>query len=91
MTKVQINSEQNYIFSIDYWFRYMSAGEQEKDFENVQITTPTFQLAKDEVLRRFSTPSRMIFDVILKNQTPTLTKQNLFDLTNPKNLTHGSK
>jgi len=91
MTKVQINSEQNYIFSIDYWFRYVSAGEQEKDFENVQITAPTFQLAKDEVLRRFSTPSRTIFKVVLKKETPTITKQNLFDLTNPKNLINGTK
>lgn len=86
MTKVQINSEQNYIFSIDYWFQYTSAGEQEKDFENVQITAKDFQSAENEVVERFSTPSRTIFKVDLKKQTPTLTKQNIFDLTNPKNL-----
>jgi len=86
MTKVQINSEQNYIFSIDYWFRYTIAGEQEKDFENVQITAKNFQIAKDEVIERFSTPSRTIFKVVLKKETPTLTKQNIFELTNPKNL-----
>lgn len=78
------NSVQIYSFSIDYWFRYVVDGEQEKDFENVQIKAQTFEIAEQEVLRRFNTPSTRIYSVILRRQTPTLTKEKMFNLTSPK-------
>ena len=75
--------DMNYLFNINYWFRYVTNGEQEKDFENVTIAAKSFEDAIEEVMSRFSSPSRRVFSIDLKSQTPTLTKNELFNLTNP--------
>jgi hypothetical protein len=85
MTKVQEFLQQNYIFSINYWFRYTSHGEMEKDFENVKVTARNFEEASQEIIRIHDRPNAKIFSIELKKQTPTITKSQLFFLTNPKN------
>jgi hypothetical protein len=79
--------EQYYTFSLDYWFRYFANGEQEKDFENVEIIARTYQEAKAIVIEKFNRRSARIFSVELVSQIPTITKNQLFFLTNPKNIT----
>ncbi len=76
----------NYLFNINYWFRYVTNGEQEKDFENVTIDAKSFEEAKEIVMKMFDTPSRRVFSIFLVNQIPTMTRNELFNLTNPNNL-----
>jgi hypothetical protein len=82
MTKLNIFPQQ-YTFKIEFHYRYVSRGEQEKDSDSVEITTHSAEDAIEQVMERFNSPSRRIFQVKVVQQIPTLVKSDLFFLTAP--------
>lgn len=81
MTKVQKN-----LFEITVWYRFVVAGEQEKEFETHEIEAIDVQDAVNKASDLYRTHSAIPFQFLYKGekQKPTIiTKEDMFNLTAP--------
>lgn len=74
------------IFEIIVWYRYVTAGEQEKDYEVHDIQATNLQEAVNKASDLYRSHIAIPFQFLYKGerQKPTIiTKQDIFNLTSP--------
>jgi hypothetical protein len=74
------------IFQITVWYRYVIAGEQEKDFEVHDIEASDLQEAVNKASDLYRTHRTIPFQFLYngEKQKPTIiTKEDMFNLTAP--------
>jgi hypothetical protein len=80
MTKIKKN------FEITVWYRFVVAGEQEKEHETHNIVATDLQDAVNKASDLYRTHRSIPFQFLFngEKQKPTIiTKQDIFNLTNP--------
>ncbi|WP_445454068.1 hypothetical protein [Flavobacterium sp. 25HG05S-40] len=78
------NINQN--FDITVWYRFVVAGEQEKDFDTHSISAPNVQEAVNKASDLYNSHKAIPFSYEYQGQkySPTnFTKEDLFNLTQP--------
>ena len=75
-------------YKIQVWYRFVTNGEIEKDFEIFEIDALSLEAAKSEITEKyFSSMRRIHYKFELLDDENNFTKMLLYNLTNPfKNL-----
>ena len=84
--KTKVMTKLQNLFEITVWFRFVSGGEQEKDFEVHPIEASNLQEAVNKASDLYRTHMAIPFQFVYKGeeQRPTIiTKQDIFNLTAP--------